>query len=237
MSASFATTRWTMVLAAGRAAATDDTVARAALGELCSAYREPLVAHARRRGLRTADAEDAVQEFFARLLRLESLATVRRERGRFRSFLLGAFNHHLADLHDRERAAKRGGDRVVRLDTAAWEASAPASAERAPDAAFDRAWAVALLGRVLERLRVEHEAAGRREWFETLAPCLAGRTSEGPQADVAARLGMSEAAVRVAVHRLRKRYRDVLREEVAQTVGGPAEVEAELRHLLAAVRE
>lgn len=264
MSESFATTRWTLVLAA-HAPGLDEAAARRALGELCAQYRAPLLTHARRRGLAEADAEDAVQGFFARLLAGAGLGGARRERGRFRAFLLGAFNHHLADLRDRERAAKRGGGRLVQLDTRGWARAvgggggageaggAGESGEMAfrrgdaggggdalaPDAAFDRAWAVALLGAVMERLRAEQAAAGRAEWFEALAPCLAGRTDEAPQAAVAARLGVSEPALRVAaVHRLRKRFRELLRAEVAETVanaGDPAEVEAEMRHLLRAV--
>ena len=223
----FQTTRWTVVLAAGEGAPR-------ALNELCALYRAPLVAHARRRGLAPADAEDAAQGFFERLLRLESLASARRERGRFRAFLLGAFNHFLSDEWDRARAAKRGGGRIVQLDTAGWGSLVPADAAPGPDAAFDRAWALTLLETTFARLRSEHSAAGRGEWFDALAPCLGGRT-EDPQAGVAARLGVSEPALRVAAHRLRKRYREVLREEVAQTVADPAEVDSELRHLLAAV--
>lgn len=226
--ASFQTTRWTMVLAAGAGA-------ERALGELCALYRAPLVAHARRRGLTAEDAEDAAQGFFARLLRLESLAAARRERGRFRAWMRGTFNHYLSDEWDRARAGKRGGGRIVQMDTAGWDAMEAAGGAPAPDAAFDRAWALTLLAAVLERLRAEHAAAGRAEWFEALAPCLAGRSEEAPQAEVAARLGVSEPALRVAVHRLRKRYRELLRAEVAETVADAGEVDVELRHLLAAV--
>lgn len=227
MNPAFATTRWTLVLAAGRGA-------ERALGELCAAYRSPLVAHARRRGLPTADAEDAAQGFFERLLRLDSLASARRERGRFRSFILGSFEHYLADLRDRDRAEKRGAALTRHLDSGAW-AALPSAGEVAPDAAFDRAWAIALLETTLDRLRAEQAAAGKADWFEALAPCLAGRANDTPQTELAARLGVSEAALRVAVHRLRKRYREILRDEVAQTVASDADVEAELRHLLAAV--
>jgi DNA-directed RNA polymerase specialized sigma24 family protein len=231
VSGAFHTTRWTMVLAAGGAGA----AAERALGELCALYREPLLAHGRRRGLTPTDAEDAVQGFFARLLRGDALVGVRRERGRFRAFLLGAFNHHLSDLRDRERAEKRGGGRVLQLDTAGWAGAATEDAAHTPDAAFDRVWALALLATTLARLRAEHSAEGRAEWFDALVPCLGGRNETTSQAEAAARLGVSEAALRVAVHRLRKRYREVLRMEVAQTVADPSEVEAELRHLLAAV--
>ncbi len=227
MSDAFATTRWTLVLAAGAGA-------DRALGELCSLYRAPLLAQARRRGLPPADAEDAVQGFFARLLRLESLANARRERGRFRSFLLGAFTHHLADLHAHAHAEKRGARLRPPLDTTATDAALNSAActALAPDRAFDRAWALALLETVTARLRVEH---ANLDHFEALLPCLAGRSADTPHAEVAAKLGLTEPAVRVALHRLRQRYRAHLRDEVAQTVARPEDIDAELRHLLAAL--
>ncbi len=224
---SFATTRWTLVLAAGEG--TDR-----ALGELCSLYRAPLLAHARRRGLSSADADDAVQGFLASLLRLDSLATARRERGRFRAFLLGSFNHYLADLRDHARAEKRGSHLLPPLDTAATESAlaSAACANLAPDRAFDRAWALALLDTVTARLRAE---APQPEHFDTLLPCLAGRSPDKPHSDLAARLGLTEPAVRVVLHRLRQRYRVLLRAEVSQTVARPEDIDEELRHLLAAL--
>lgn len=219
---SFATTRWTLVLAAGEGTGR-------ALGELCSLYRAPLLAHARRRGLSSADADDAVQGFLARLLRLESLATARRERGRFRAFLLGSFNHYLADLRDHARAARRDERLSAPLD----QLGLP-SADSAPDTAFDRAWALALLDTVTARLRAEH---ARPDHFDALLPCLAGRTADTPHADLAAKLGLTEPAVRVALHRLRQRYRQLLREEVAQTVPRPEDIDTELRHLLASLSD
>lgn len=219
---SFATTRWTLVLAAGEGTGR-------ALGELCSLYRAPLLAHARRRGLSSADADDAVQGFLARLLRLESLATARRERGRFRAFLLGSFNHYLADLRDHARAARRDERLSAPLD----QLGLP-SADSAPDTAFDRAWALALLDTVTARLRAEH---ARPDHFDALLPCLAGRTADTPHADLAAKLGLTEPAVRVALHRLRQRYRQLLREEVAQTVPLPEDIDTELRHLLASLSD
>lgn len=236
MSSSFATTRWTLVLDAARHgnANTGDTAAGRALGELCALYRAPLLAHARRRGLPPADAEDAVQGLLAALLRRDSLASARHERGRFRSWLLGAFEHHLADQRARARAAKRGGAADHVADPASALEVHP-SPEPAPDAAYDRAWALALLEAATARLRAEHAAAGRADWFDTLAPALAGRSAEAPHADLAARLALSEPALRVALHRLRHRFRAVLREEVAHTVADPAEIDAELRHLLAAL--
>lgn len=240
---SFATTRWTLVLAAAGPAArvmspdpaSADERARA-LATLCRTYWPPLYAHARRRQLPPADAEDAVQGFFSRLLRLESLAEVDRGRGRFRAFLLGSFSHYLADQHDHDRAEKRGAHLLVSLDAPAAErafVNAP-STGLSPDAAFDRAWAIALLSRVTARLRDEHVSAGRTEIFDALSPCLAGRSQDTPHAAIAARLGLSGPAVRVALHRLRQRYRHILREEIAQTVACNNEVEDELRLLLAA---
>lgn len=241
---SFATTRWTLVLAAGRAdgasassvASSGDEPARA-LAEFCRAYWPPLYAHARRRRLSPADAEDAVQGFFARLLRLESLANVDRERGRFRAFLLGSFNHYLADLRDGAQAEKRGAHLLAPLDTQAAEAefaNAPAPG-LPPDRAFDHAWALALLANVVARLREEHLAAGRLTLFEKLSPGLAGRRTDAPHASLAAELSMSEPAVRVALHRMRQRYRQLLREEIAQTVAREEDVDDELRLLLRAL--
>jgi DNA-directed RNA polymerase specialized sigma24 family protein len=223
MTASFATTRWTLVLAAGEG--TDR-----ALGELCSLYRAPLLAHARRRGLSSADADDAVQGFLARLLRLDSLATARRERGRFRAFLLGSFNHYLADLRDHARAARRDD----RLSSPLDQLTDLPSAESAPDTAFDRAWALALLDTVTVRLRAEHPNPAH---FDALLPCLAGRTADTPHADLAIKLNLTEPAIRVALHRLRQRYRHLLREEVAQTVPRPEDIDIELRHLLASLSD
>lgn len=236
MSGSFATTRWTLVLEAARHgnATTNDTAAGRALEELCLLYRAPLLAHARRRGLSPADAEDAIQGLFSSLLQRDSLGSVRRERGRFRSWLLGAFEHHLADERERARALKRGGNLEPSADFSR-DFDALPSPEPAPDAAYDRAWALALLEAATARLRAEHVAAGRSAWFDTLAPALAGRSADAPHADLAATLGISEPALRVALHRLRQRFRAILREEVSHTVAAPEEIDPELRHLLAAL--
>jgi RNA polymerase sigma factor (sigma-70 family) len=247
VSASFATTRWTLVLAAakpragvdlgGDAPARESTASHKALAELCRTYWPPLYAHARRRGLSPADAEDAVQGFFARLLRLDSLAAVDRGRGRFRAFLLGSFNHYLADIRDHARAEKRGAHLLVPLDTQAAEAafaSAPA-ADLPPDRAFDRAWALALLANVTARLRDDYTGTHRTALFDTLSPSLAGRRADVAHAELAAKLNLSEPAVRVALHRLRQRYRQLLREEIAHTVACEEEIEGELRLLLTAL--
>ena len=250
MSTSFATTRWTLVLAAAgkpasapapfaspdRPSITDTARARA-LAELCRAYWQPLYAHARRHPLSPADAEDAVQGFFARLLRLDSLANADRTRGRFRAFLVGSFNHYLADLRDHTRAEKRGAHLLTPLDTQAAEtafAQTPAP-DLPPDRAFDRAWALALLARVTTRLRDEHAATNRTALFDALSPSLAGRRADIAHADLAAKLNMTEPAIRVALHRLRQRYRQFLRDEIAHTVASDADIDAELRHLLASL--
>ena len=251
MSASFATTRWTLVLAAaGKPASTPapsaspddrpsitDTARARALAELCHAYWKPLYTHARRHPLPPADAEDAVQGFFARLLRLDSIADADRTRGRFRAFLLGSFNHYLADLRDYARAEKRGAHLLTPLDTAGAEAAfaqTPAP-DLPPDRAFDRAWALALLSRVTTRLREEHIASKRTALFDALSPSLAGRRADVAHADLAAKLNLSEPAIRVALHRLRKRYRELLRDEIAQTVAREEDIDDELRLLLAAL--
>ena len=241
---SFATTRWTLVLAAGspdltaaRSPAAVESERTRALTELCRLYWRPLYGHARRRSLSPADAEDAVQGFFARLLRLDSLATVDRGRGRFRAFLLGAFNHYLSDLRDHDRAERRGAHLIAPLDTQAAEAAfaqTPAP-DLPPDRAFDHAWALALLTTVTTRLRDEHLAAGRAALFETLSPSLAGRRADVAHAGLAAKLRISEPAVRVALHRMRQRYRQLLREEIAHTVASEEEIEDELRLLLTAL--
>ncbi len=227
----FASTHWTQVLAAADPAHPD---AREALATLCRTYWPPLYAFARRRGYSPADAEDLTQGFFARLLRLDSLAQVRRERGRFRSFLLAALQHHLSDERDRARAAKRGAGKVVSFDAEVAESGYQrefADAGVTPDAAFDRAWALTLLQTVAVRLQQDYEAGGQGGLFASLRFCLTGSRSDLPYAELAGRLGLSEPAVRVAVHRLRKRYRQFLRDEIAQTVARPEDVEDELREL------
>lgn len=227
----FASTRWTHVLAA---ADPEHPEAQEALAALCRTYWPPLYSYVRRRGHSPADAEDLTQGFFARLLRLDSLAQVRRERGRFRAFLLVALQNYLADARERERAAKRGAGLTVSIDADEAETRyrrEPTDPAATPDQAFDRAWAFALLERVTARLQQDYVDLGQGELFKALSFSLTGSRSDVPYAELAARLDMSEAAVRVAVHRLRTRYRQLLREEVAQTVPAPEEIDDELRHL------
>jgi RNA polymerase sigma-70 factor (ECF subfamily) len=233
--ARFATTRWALVRAARDASAPEG---REALASLCAIYWYPLYAFIRRQGHDAEQAQDLTQELFARLLEKDGLASVDQSKGRFRLFLLAACRHLLSNERDRARARKRGGGRpTLSIDAAAGEeryGREPAHGET-PERLFERRWALALLGQVLARLRDEHEAAGKGPLFEGLKGHLAGE-GEGTYAEAAARLGLSEGAVKVAVHRLRQRYRELLREEIAHTVAGPAEVEDEVRALFAALR-
>lgn len=230
----FVTTHWSAVLTAGRR---DTTRARAALAELCQAYWYPLYAYVRQRGHSPQDAQDLTQEFFARLLQKNALGKVTREGGRFRSFLLGAMNHFLVDEWRKARAGKRGGGRIVSLD--ARDAEARFSREPVdrvtPERLFEQNWALALLDRVYGRLRSEYEADGKGELFVALKFSLTGSRSAVPYAKLAAGLGLAEGTVKAAVHRLRRRYRELLREEVAHEVAGPGEVEEELRCLFRAL--
>ena len=230
----FVTTRWTIVLSAGRG---DTTHAQAALAELCQLYWCPLYAYLRRRGYAPHDAQDLTQEFLARLIEKHKLAGLTRDRGRFRSFLLTALNHFLTDEWKRDQAQKRGAHRIVSLDAASAETRyrlVPADT-LTPEKVFEKQWALTLLNTVYDRLQTEYEEAGKGALFAELNFALTGDRSEVPYGELAGRLGMTEGAVKVAVHRLRQRYREVLRSEVAQTVAGPEEVEEELRALLAAL--
>jgi len=229
--ACFAPTRWTVVLTAARS---DTTHARAALAQLCEAYWYPLYACVRRKGYSPPDAEDLTQAFFAQVLEERFIAAADKEKGRFRSFLLTRLNHFLADEWDRLKAQKRGGgQRLVPLEsgTAETRYRIEPTDRRSPDKLFEYRWAVTLLERVFERLRQEYEADGKAALFDELQGCLTQARAAVPYAQVGARLGLSEGALRVAVHRLRQRYRDVLRAEIADTVSGPEAVEEELCHL------
>jgi RNA polymerase sigma-70 factor (ECF subfamily) len=231
-SAGFAATRWTVVLAAAKGP--DSPAATDAMAELCRVYWYPLYAFIRRRGYESHQAEDLTQEFFSRLLEKHVLAGVDREKGKFRAFLLAAVKHFLANERDRAQAQKRGGGRAV----IAWEslnAEARYRLEPAhqltPEKLFERRWALALLDQVLVRLQGELDEGGKTRLFEALKGALTGGL-EGTHATIAERLGMSEVAVKVAVHRLRRRYRELLREEIAHTVADPAEIDEEIRYLL-----
>jgi len=224
-----------VVLAAGRS---DTTRARAALEQLCRNYWHPLYAYVRGTGYSREEAEDLTQEFFARLLAHNSVARADPARGRFRSFLLASLKHFLANEWERARAQKRGGGAQLlplEFDSAETRCAQPVAPGDTPDRAYDRQWALSLLEVVLGRLRQEYRDAGREDMYLGLKDTLGGARSEMPYRELGTRLGLSEGAVKVAAHRLRQRYRELLREEIANTVAGPEEVEEELRHLFAAL--
>ena len=212
----------------------DSARSDAALETLCRTYWYPLYAFARRLGHPAHDAQDLTQEFFARLLRKEYLKSAEREKGRFRTFLLVALKHFLANEWDRQHAQKRGGFvSVMSIDQELAESrfAAEPSHNLQPDVLFDRQWAMTLLERTMSQLHDEYVATGRARLFEFLQGCLAKDESALPYAEIATRLNLTEAAVKMAVHRLRVRYREILRGEIADTVSSPGEIEEELRHL------
>jgi RNA polymerase sigma factor (sigma-70 family) len=231
----FLTTRWTQVLAAQGAS----TQAGSALADLCAAYYVPVHAYISRTAHDLGDAGDLTQGFFAGLLAGRTLAGAEREKGRFRSYLLGAVKHYLADLRDRLSAIKRGARHEhVPLDSGTdtspgLDFSVPET--RTPDALFDRQWGLAVLALALTSLAAEHERLGKAGQFEQLKPWLTGDACGVTQAEVASRLGWSEGAIKVAIHRLRKRFRDLVKAEIAQTVATEAEAREELRYLIEVV--
>jgi RNA polymerase sigma-70 factor (ECF subfamily) len=231
----FLTTHWSVVAAAGR---NDTTRAHDALARLCQTYWHPLYAYVRRLGNSPHDAQDLTQEFFARLLAKNYLANADESRGRFRSFLLASLKHFLVNEWDKARAQKRGGGQVpISIDVGFAETTChfePADTTTA-EKIFERRWALTLLDQVLRRLRNEFVASGRQELFEQLKPTLTEASHSVRYAEIATRLGTTEGAVKVAVHRLRQRYRELLRAEIAETVANPGEVDDELRNLFAAL--
>jgi RNA polymerase sigma-70 factor (ECF subfamily) len=232
----FATTHWSVVLAASEGQSPE---AVAALEKLCSTYWYPLYVYVRRKGYTAEDAQDSTQEFFARLLARNYLRVADRNRGKFRSFLLGSLEHFLAREWTKARAQKRGGGvHLFSLDEAEVENlyQKEAMFELTPDKVFDRRWATTLLAQAMTRLREIYVADGKENLFIKLESLLAGEAPEGSYAAIAASLGMSEGAVKVAVHRLRERYGKLVRAEVAQTVADPAGVDEELHHLFDVLR-
>lgn len=216
-------------------AAGDSTRADAAnaLEELCRTYWPPLYAYVRHRGYPPTDAEDLTQQFFARLLAHNSLASADPARGRFRTFLLTSLQRFLISEWRRAVAQRRDLSQVVPLEPAAAESLiAPAGPGEPPELGFDRCWADTLLRRALDRLQADYEANGRRALYEALKPFVWGERSGAGCGEIAAELRLSEGAARVAVHRLRSRFRELLRAEVALTVADEADVDAELRHLV-----
>jgi RNA polymerase sigma-70 factor (ECF subfamily) len=227
----FVTTHWSVVLAAGR----HDTVrSQAALAQLCRVYWYPIYHFVRRQGHSTHDAQDLTQEFFARLLEKNWLAHADQSRGRFRSFLLMVLQRFLAGEWHKANAQKRAGDRQclpLPLDTAETRYSQEPADHRTPEQAFEKQWALTLLETVLSQLRADYERDAKGRLFDVLKPSIMGSRETQPYAALAVQLTLSEDAVKMAVHRLRERYRERLKAEVAHTVASPADVENELRHL------
>lgn len=232
----FSTTHWSMVVQAGDRA---HPAAARALEALCRRYWFPLYAFVRREGHGEHDAQDLTQEFFAAFLATDSLRGVDPGRGRFRAYLLASLKHFLSNARDRARAAKRGGGKAaLSLDFAKAEdryAAEPA-VEWTPEMLFHRRWALETLQAVLERLQSEWDEPGRREFFAAVEGWIAGDVPTRTHAQVADEFDMTEGAVKTAVHRLRRRYRDLLRQEIGQTVADPADVDEEIRDLFAALK-
>ncbi len=209
-----------------------------ALEELCRSYWYPLYAYTRRRGSSPEDAQDLTQAFFAHLLRKDFLSRVGPEKGRFRSYLLACLKHFLADEWEKARTAKRGGGAAsVALD---WERAegryqSEAGAEASAETLYERRWALELLDHVLNQLREEAVASGKEPVFDQLQGSLLGERPAETYAQLGERLGLSETAVKVTVHRLRQRYRELLREQIAHTVARPEEIEEEMRYLFEVV--
>ena len=234
--AQFTPTHWSVVLAA--AGQIDSTRARDALERLCRNYWLPIYAFVRRQGHNPHDAQDLTQEFFARLLEKNYLAAADRDKGRFRSFLLASVKHFLANEWAKARAQKRGGRHtLISIDAALAESSfgsEPADLLTA-EKIVERRWALALLEQVLRRLREEYTRDGKEKQFEQLKATLTEASRSLPYAEIAARLATSEGAVKVAVPRLRQRYRELLRAEIADTVAHAGEIDDEIRNLFAAL--
>jgi RNA polymerase sigma factor (sigma-70 family) len=231
----FVTTQWSVVLAAQERS----PAAEAALEKLCRTYWWPLYGFVRRRGSGPEEAQDLTQGFFEMLLERRDFESVRREKGRLRSYLLVSLKNFLAKAHRREMAVKRGeGQTLVPLD----ELLAREGADREPsdtltaDRIYERRWALTLLEQVLTRLENEYRIAGNATLFEQLKELLIDEPGRPSQADIAAGLGMTENAVKQAFHRLRKRYRELLQEEIANTVAAPGDVEDELRHFISVLQ-
>ena len=233
----FHTTHWSVVLAAGRDSSAD---ARKALDQLCRVYWYPLYAYVRRSGHSPADAQDLTQEFFAHFLEKQHFRHADPQRGKFRNFLLTSLRNFLAHEWERSKAAKRGGGHIhISWDQTSAEDryGLEAVSELTPDKVFEQRWALALFQQALLRLRDECAADGKADLFAHLKGFLSDKPEEGAYAEAANALKMSTGAVTVAVHRLRQRYGELVREEIAHTVADPAEVQEELRYLVTLVGE
>ncbi len=229
----FPTTHWTMVLNAADASRAEG---RAALSSLCENYWYPLYAFARRRGYPAEEARDLTQDFFLRILEGRYLDRADREKGRFRSFLLTSFRYFLSDEGDRARALKRGGTAVLpfEIDSGETRYEREPRDEETPERIYERRWALSTLERAVGVLRLEWEEHGRGEDFDRLKTFLMAGP-EAPYATLAVEMGTSEGALKVAIHRLRKRYRELFRMQIAATVADPAGVDEELRFLAGAL--
>jgi RNA polymerase sigma factor (sigma-70 family) len=231
----FVTTRWTRVLLARG----DSAEAKAALSDLCGYYYPPVFAFIRRSAPDEDSARDLTQEFFASLLARGGVNNADPQRGRFRSFLLGAAKHFLADMRDHDRRLKRGaGQAIESLDADAGTSPGRETPDRSaasPDREFDRKWALTLLGRAFAAMAEEYREAGKSGQFEALKPWLTGDGENLSQADAARQLEMNEGAVKVAVHRLRRRLREVIKNEISQTVKDHADIDREMHDLLEAL--
>jgi DNA-directed RNA polymerase specialized sigma24 family protein len=234
----FATTHWSVVVEAGQE---DSPKASQAMAHLCETYWYPLYAYVRRKGYAAPDAQDLTQEFFARLLARNYVAGADRQKGKFRSFLLGAFEHFLAREWRHAHAEKRGAGRaILSLDAVDAENRyllEPAAEELTAESLFDRRWADTVLSQAMARLRDECEGEGKALLFEKVEPQLSGEGEAAPYAEIGASLNMSESAFKMAVHRLRRRYGELVRAEIAQTAATPETAADELRYLLAVLRQ
>lgn len=228
----FATTRWTVVLAAAGGAGLDKD---AALAALCADYWKPVYAYVRQRAPDRDTARDLTQEFFAHLLEKDLLSGITREGGGFRAFLLTMVRRFLVSEYRRETTERRGGH-VIHLPLDSRDLPEPASPHETPEQAFDRRWALTVLDRATTRLREETTGAGKGALFAALAPFLSTEPDPGTYAALAPRLGMSSAAITMAVLRLRRRFRDLVHREIAETLAHPAQADAEMKELLAALR-
>ncbi len=228
---SFATTHWTVVLGAGQ---DGSPAATAALEELCRCYWYPLYAYARRKGYEPETAEDLVQRFFERFFQKNYLGEVSRNKGKFRSFLLAAMNHFMANEADKERAQKRGGTiEFLRLEQAFPEErfARESTINESPEKAYERRWAITLLQQAMDHLEQEHSAVGKSAQFHRLKKFLTYRPDEGEYDRASSELNATRSAITSLVHRMRRRYRELVRFEVAQTVATPSEIEEEMQYL------
>lgn len=231
----FETTRWSLIVAAG---SDDSSAAREALATLCETYWYPLYAYVRRRGAPADEARDLTQGFLTSLLERRDLERVDQTRGRFRAFLLASLQHFLANDAARTRAQKRGGGTTrlpLTLDTAEGRYRVEPEDTATPETLYERRWALTVIERVLARLRQDWEIGGRETDFDELKACLLGQHPAGGYAATAARLGTTEGALKTAVHRLRRQFQQALRQDIAETVSNPADIDDEIRYLVRAL--